>query len=85
MNSIRINNFTETKNYFGARIWLHFDDGFVQTYEVQSSGSYLSQSSPIIFFGRDKKDSQLKYIHIKVPNNKIEIFNQDNLSFGFNR
>ena len=85
MNSIRLNNLSKKKNFFGTRMWLHFDDDFVQSYEILSSGSYLSQSSPIIFFGRDKKDSKLNYIRVRWPNNEVEIFNHDNLLFSVNR
>ena len=85
MGSIRFNNFFEKKNYFGTRIWLHFDDGFVQLYEVVSSASYLSQSSPIVFYGRDKKKSELSYIRVRWPNNETEIFNHDNLLISVNR
>ena len=82
---IKFNYLSKKKNYFGTKVWLHFDNGFVQSYELSQNPSYLSQSAPIIFFKKDLKKSKLEYIRIRWPDGGAEDFSYDNLSGVINK
>ena len=82
---IKFNYFSKKQNYFGTKVWLYFDNGFIQTYELSPSASYLSQSAPIIFFKKDLKKSKLEYIKIRWPDGGAEDFSYDNLSGVINK
>ena len=51
----------------GARVTLHMQDGSKQTAEVYAGGSYLSQSSHVLYFGLGKS-GQVDRVAVRWPN-----------------
>ena len=54
----------------GARVTLTLDSGASQTAEVCAGGSYLSQSSPSLFFGLGKK-GRVREINVRWPDGTV--------------
>ncbi|MEZ5276568.1 MAG: FG-GAP-like repeat-containing protein [Opitutaceae bacterium] len=49
--SVALKGSTGNPSAVGARITAHFEDGSVESAEINSGSGYLSQSEPVVFFG----------------------------------
>jgi hypothetical protein len=57
--AIRLQGTRGNRSAVGARVTVHHSDGTRQSAEVYAGSGYLSQSSPLLFFGRRSKDETL--------------------------